>query len=254
MNNPTYVQHETHGAAESKPGILRFAFRWLFILAVVLGIPTLGYLDYMESKTTVDDRVGEWGEFYKMANRALEFGTPDGLERQLDVFRTVRNELPLYAQRQFVDVQRRIELVYFNNMLAKVKALPASDTCGNYDGYVKLSKMQPDNAALKDKVAQYSGCVAIREQREREHIATQKLKRQWEDAQRALEYSIEDAFKKIARDPESVEVEGCGRITRASDVVGTAQCVIRGRNGFGGMNRSVYTVTVSRAGAIIGIK
>lgn len=138
-------------------------------------------------------------------------------------------------------------------ILAKLKTIPESQYAQNRNLYQQLVANNPDNEMYKKKLDYY--LAKIEEQQEKAGI--EREKRQKEKAARLARfgesptqsawdgsyYEVERYLKRIANDPDSIEIDTCTSVYQTENgwLVG---CDYRGRNAFGGMIRQSNWFTI----------
>ena len=138
-------------------------------------------------------------------------------------------------------------------IIAQLKAVPASKLAENKNLYQELVKLNPSNTAYQKKLEYYS--QKLSEKIEKEKKEQEKLKKEREarvakfgeaPTQSAWDgsyYVVERYLKRVANDPDSIDIDGCTKVyhTKSGWLVG---CDYRGRNAFGGMIRQSNWFTV----------
>jgi hypothetical protein len=147
-----------------------------------------------------------------------------------------------------------------SGLLASAEKNPTPDLAGKVRAFSKLAEMDPGNATYRKRIEYYRAKALARAQQaaaqkaaaeeraaaEKKKLAAEETKRDavvaefgkapiqsaWDDS-----YSeVEGYLKRIANDPDSIEIDTCTKVYQADDgwLVG---CDYRGRNGFGGTIR-----------------
>ena len=138
-------------------------------------------------------------------------------------------------------------------ILAKLKNVPSSQFQENKNLYQQLVNYNPGVEQYKEKLDFYS--AKIKEKQERERIEQEKIKKEREEriarfgvppvasAWDGSYYEVERYLKRIANDPDSIDIDGCTKVYHIEDgwLVG---CDYRGRNAFGGMIRQSNWFTI----------
>jgi uncharacterized protein (UPF0297 family) len=140
-----------------------------------------------------------------------------------------------------------------NEILEKLKTVPASEFKENKDLYFQLTKLDPDNSKYQSKLEHYSKKLSEKQEKERQ----EKEKKEKEQEMRIAKfgepptqsawdgsyYAVERYLKKVANDPDSIKMDGCTNVyqTESGWLVG---CNYRGRNAFGGMIRQSNWFTI----------
>tara|TARA_R110001606_G_scaffold345151_2_gene493966 strand:- start:29460 stop:30326 length:867 start_codon:yes stop_codon:yes gene_type:complete len=138
-------------------------------------------------------------------------------------------------------------------LLNKLKRVPASEFKENKKLYQQLVRLNPGDAKYKQKFDYYSH--KLDEKLENEKREQEKLKKERESriakfgepptrsAWDGSYYAVERHLKRVANDPDSIEIDGCTKVyhTKKGWLVG---CDYRGRNGFGGMVRQSNWFTI----------
>ncbi|MFA7667934.1 MAG: hypothetical protein WCX93_01160 [Burkholderiaceae bacterium] len=132
------------------------------------------------------------------------------------------------------------------NLLAILKAVPASNYEANIKHYRELTKLAPDNPRYKEKLAHYGSKLAAKKQAAEKEKQTRLAKfgeapvaSSWDGTYRPVNNYLDKALK----DPDSLKVEGCTKVyhTKNGWLVG---CDYRARNSFGGMARESKWFTI----------
>ena len=121
------------------------------------------------------------------------------------------------------------------NLLAQLKEASPKDARARYGVYNSLAELRPENTKYVTERDRLGKVVATAEREEREleeRIGPMPVRSGWDNSYR----EVGEYLRQVARDPESVEIEGCGEAAR-SEKGWIVSCVYRARNGFGGMNR-----------------
>jgi hypothetical protein len=140
-------------------------------------------------------------------------------------------------------------------ILAELKAIPASEFEENKTLYQQLARLNPDNTAYREKLDHYS--QKLKEKFEKERKEQEKLKADQEariakfgepptkSSWDGSYYIIERYLKRIANDPASLELNGCTKVyhTETGWLVG---CDYGAKNAFGGMIRQSNWFTIVR--------
>jgi len=144
--------------------------------------------------------------------------------------------------------QRRTE-----EIRAALREIPASQARRNRDLYAELVELQPEEAALREKLVYYTS--KVKEQEERERREQERLRKEREariarfgepPRQSAWDGSylpVKSYLRRMANDPESIRFDGCTSVYHTDNgwLVG---CDYRGRNAFGGMVRQSNWFTI----------
>lgn len=138
-------------------------------------------------------------------------------------------------------------------ILAKLKSIPASQYERNRAFYQQLVTYNPSVDKYKNKLSYYSG--KIKEENEKERRKKEKIRKKreariakfgetpvqspWDGSYRAVERYLE----RVANDSDSIEMDGCTEVDHIKEgwLVG---CNYRGRNAFGGMVRQSNWFTI----------
>lgn len=138
-------------------------------------------------------------------------------------------------------------------IVAKLKTVPGSEFAENKNLYQQLVQLNPDNETYQKKLDYYS--QKLSEKIEKEKREQERLKKEREarvakfgeaPTQSAWDgsyYTVERYLKRIANDPDSIDIDGCTKVyhTESGWLVG---CDYRGRNAFGGMIRQSNWFTI----------
>jgi hypothetical protein len=172
--------------------------------------------------------------------------------KELDAFR--RNPGPkiakaqeLFRQEKWSDVVRLLKpylrsnnpdvLKIYNDALenklsATVASLPATNVQANYESYKQLAELRPQNATYARKRDSYESKLdeqKAKELAEKLVFGDRPTKSAWDGSYR----EVEAYLKRVANDPDSIEMVGCTDVFKNDDgwLVG---CQYRGNNAFGG--------------------
>lgn len=135
----------------------------------------------------------------------------------------------------------------------ELKTTPSIKYKQNQNLYSKLLSYEPENKEYKEKVKFYTDKVEKEKEKEIEKQRQQEKKSQesrarfgnppvasaWDGSY----HVVESYLKRVANDPDSIEMDGCTEISHTENgwLVG---CNYRGRNGFGGMVRQSNWFTI----------
>lgn len=147
-------------------------------------------------------------------------------------------------------------------MLTKLKTIPASDIRENHRLYKKLASYHPDNTSYKSKLEKYHSLVTNddekkrlqkeKEQKERLAYVTsygeQPEQSKWDGSYRA----VEKYLKAAANDPSSIDIDGCTQVykNKTGWLVG---CDYRGKNAFGALVKNSNWFTIAH-GQVINVE
>ena len=127
-------------------------------------------------------------------------------------------------------------------ILKKLKTIPSSEYTKNKQLYQTLAGYEPNNKKYKAKVKFYADKIKKKETEEaikKALFGEQPRRSNWDGS-----YSeVERYLKRVARDPDSVEISNCTKVYQ-SDNGWLVACEWRGKNGFGGMSRDTNWFTI----------
>lgn len=170
-----------------------------------------------------------------------------------DIYANAKNVLDERKKAEKVAREKAQREAKTKEILAKLKTVPVSETKENKELYQQLVKINPDNKVYKGKFDRYSH--KLTEKLEKEIKEQKKLQKKrgiriakfgkapsksaWDGSY----YAVERYLKKIANDPDSIEMDGCTKVYHIESgwLVG---CDYRGRNAFGGMIRQSNWFTI----------
>jgi len=136
-------------------------------------------------------------------------------------------------------------------LLAKVKALPASPAVANRDAYAELCKLVPGNKLYQEKFALYDRLTKKEEQQFQERLerfGAVPIYNGWDGSY----YEVKFYLKQVANDPDSIKLDGCSKVY-GSDSGWLVACNYLGRNAFGGMIRKSNWFTI-RNGRVVNME
>jgi hypothetical protein len=202
---------------------------------------------------------------------ALEKGDYRGLIAQAKEYLPVQDpevaEINKQANMKLVEIQKQKRLAQqkaenekrTENILVQLKGIPVSAYRSNQRLYQELVDMNANVPLYQEKLSFYSAKVAEEvakekaEKRRREEKYQQRVAAFGEPpTQSAWDgsyYEVERYLKRIANDPESIDISGCTGVYH-NDQGWLVGCDYRGRNGFGGMVRQSNWFSISHGTVI----
>jgi len=129
-------------------------------------------------------------------------------------------------------------------LVRNVKKVKSSNLDKNLEIYTTLLKLNPNNKKFKDKVKLYKQKKEEKDNKEKIRMAImgeKPVKSAWDGTY----YAVKNYLKRVANDPDSIDVEECTKVYTSDDgwLVG---CNYRGKNAFGGMIRKSNWFTILR--------
>jgi len=121
-------------------------------------------------------------------------------------------------------------------IVKNLKKIPSSEIYTNSNMYRELNELFPLNKKYNKKLAYYENKITELEKR----IGKYPQVSSWD----GVPYAAERYIKSIAKDPDSVEFDGCNKI-RFSDDGWVTSCKVRAKNSFGGYVLNVYKFTIN---------
>lgn len=170
------------------------------------------------------------------------------------------DELAALHERATAGLEEAKRQAKIEELLEKVRKVPASDALKNRDLYRELRELDPEEALYEEKVAFYSNKVDENVQRARQEREEAERKRAQEKKERQLRVArfgeapvasawdgsylaVERYLEQIANDPDSIEIAGCTEVYN-TDKGWLVGCDYRGRNAFGGIIRQSNWFTI----------
>ena len=147
-------------------------------------------------------------------------------------------------------------------ILVKVKQVPAADAVKNRDLYLKLAELDPDESLYKERLRFYSRRVdeqVERAHREREQYLKERAREEKERQSRIARFgeapvasswdgsypAVKRYLRQVANDPDSIKIAGCTKVYH-TDKGWLVGCDYRGRNAFGGLVKQSNWFTIVR--------
>jgi hypothetical protein len=158
-----------------------------------------------------------------------------------------------------------------SSLLQAAKSTSASDLARNAELYTKLAEVDPSNPTYQKKRDQYAAKLEFQQKQaaaqaaaaQKKAAAARVAKEKKAAAEKAKQdaivakfgrmpvasawdgnyYEVERYLKKVANDPDSIDLDGCTKVYKVNEgwLVG---CDYRGRNAFGGMIRKSNWFTI----------